>query len=55
MKDLEDKVSRLTTQVDEIDTENKLLQVKIDSANLHIGSFAHDLSMILDQHELSNV
>jgi hypothetical protein len=54
VKDLEEKVSRLTTQVDEIDTENKLLQVKIDSANLNVGNFVHDLSILLDQHEQSN-
>lgn len=48
MKDLEEKVVKLTTQVDEIDTENKLLQVKIDSANMNVGSFVHDMSMLLD-------
>lgn len=48
MKDLEEKVLKLTTQVDDIDNENKLLQVKIDSANMNVGSFVHDLSVLLD-------
>jgi hypothetical protein len=53
MKDLEDKVNRLQSQVEELDTENKLLQVKIDSANLNVGSFVSDMQALLDQHEIT--
>ena len=52
MKELEDKVKVLESQVGEVESENKYLQVRLDSTNIDVGSFVSEMNAFIDQHDV---
>lgn len=55
MKDLEDKVHVLTTEVSDIEGENRVLQAKLDSTNASLISVVKDMHSLLEEHEPSKL
>lgn len=55
MKDLEDKVHVLTTEVSEIEGENRVLQAKLDSTNVSLTSVVKDMHNLLEEHTPSKL
>jgi phage shock protein A len=52
VKELEDKVKVLESQVGEVESENKYLQVRLDSTTVDVGDFVSEMNAFIDQHDV---
>jgi peptidoglycan hydrolase CwlO-like protein len=55
VKDLDERVQVLDSQISEIESDNKQLKDKLDSTNSNVGLFISEMSTLLDTHELQSV
>ena len=55
VKELEDKVLTLQSQVGEIEGENRVLQAKLDSTNTSLSTVVKDMYTMLEEHEPSKL
>lgn len=55
MKDLEDKVYTLESQVGEIDGENRVLQSKLESTTVTLSFYVREMTMLVESHEITNI
>lgn len=52
MRELEDKVKKLESQVGEVESENKYLQVRLDTTTVDVGDFVSEMNAFIDQHDV---
>jgi hypothetical protein len=55
VKDLEDKVLTLESQVGDIENENRVLQQKLENTTVTLSTYVRDMNSVLESHEITNI